>query len=646
MRPKSLEFRSSFFDPLAMNKFSLISKYILVFLLLPTLTKAADTGDTEKSDAPAATQEEGSAKNSQTDSTDNDDARSGIENFYIITPESQIKLLHQTMEFKVLDNDSIQVGNLILSAKNMRVYKKDPDAIIFEAPQQFLVGGTLILKDPHGKAIWSQTIVDPSEIVKGEETHSKETNAHLKSGLFYLQNSAEIEAQLAKNSFFTFCLFSETKTNRVQVCTPNYSLKQTNDSWEPVMINSERKEHTLFVNGSEVGENGVIQFDQNIKTASLTALLISGLSVELRSDFIPLQLMDATFNQANSTVNFKAREKTPGNKKSFPWEANVATSDSTLFVEAYGQVPLRQYLSINSQLIPTKAERPTLMTNNTKTYSSSMSVKFKGAEGLSFNTRTDGDAVDANGTDYEWTLNNLAIGYNKAHLLEIGINKKKLLGSYEVERAEGWDLGFALGGGNVSSLIKSGTVSRNNTDSSFRGDLYFQKYYDGLFGMTGPANLLRWGIAMSVGGQSFSSSKINVSNSELNLIYRLTSGFYYLQPSSSLQISYRNNSSSTTTTKTDLQWVGFKLSHDGPAIVPSKLLGSFHIAQLGLYPVCLSENCKGSSLINASWQSRYDLSKKSYWSWKALYESWQSKSSTITTTTSTVEIQGGMGFRF
>ncbi|MEY4617707.1 MAG: hypothetical protein RJB66_2667 [Pseudomonadota bacterium] len=631
-----------------MNKYFLLSKILFFLLITPILTLAADSKNSESKTAEVESKEKTTPEASESTAGNDDDSLNLIENFYIIVTDKQIKFLNQTLEYKVIDNDSILVGDIVISTKNMQLFKKDPETMTFQAPMQFLVGGTLILKDPHGRAIWSQTIKDINEIEKVEEDRQKGSEGRTSSGLFYLHDVSAIEAQLAKNSFFTLCLFSESRVNRIQICTPNYTLKQKGDGWEPVLIKTVRKDHSLFVNGSEVGESGIIQFDQNIRTASLAAQLISGLSVEMRSDFVPLQLLDVTFNRANSSVNFKAREKIPGNKKAIPWEANVDTKESSLFIEAYGQVPLRQALSINTQMIPTQDQRPILLNNQTKTYSSSLTIKFKNADGLNLVTKTEGDTVETSGSEFEWTLNKIALGYNKAHLLEIGINKIKLLGSYEVERAEGWDLGLGLGGGSVGSSVKSETTTLSSSDNSFRGDLYFQKYFDGLLGMTGAANLLRWGTAMTFGAQAFSAAKTNSSFVDFDLIYRFTSGFYYVQPSTSLRVAYRSVTNSTASGRsTQNQWAGLKIAHDGPHQTTSILFGNFHSAQLGVYPACLNEECKGGSLVSASWQSRYNRNKKSYWSWKLIVEALQTKVNTTTTaTTSTTELQGGLGFRF
>lgn len=565
---------------------------------------------------------------------------------FLIATESQVKLQNQTLEYKVIDNDTIKVGNVVISSKNMNLSKKTPDELTFEAPLQFLVGATLILKDPHGKAIWSQVVADASQIETAANEDLSPASNLAKSGVFHLKDIGKVESQLAQNSYFSYCLYSETKMNRIQLCTPNYSLAQKEGIWQPVVLDSKRKEPFILVNGQEVNETGIIQFDKNIKTASLAALLTSGLSVELRTDFVPLELLDITYNQTEKSINLKAREKNSSKKKNPIWDTKVSLEDPFLFIEAAGQVPLRQLLTVNEQNLPVPSDRPTLINNPHRTYSSSLVVRIEERPKLSLNSRTAGDSIEIKSPEFLWTLNNLNIGYNKPHFLEIASDKKKFMGAYEVERGRGLELGLNLGGGSMTTTTTINNQSVSLSDSSTVFDLSVKKFYDGFFGMTTPTHYLRWGTQLAFSSHSYSTSKVKSSQMDLDLSYRLSPGFYMIDASTNLKLGIRSTSNAGPTQTTQSQWLGAKLSHEGPNSNFVRALGHFHAAEIGILPVCLTEACKGSMVIDASWQSRYTLSPKSYLSWKLMLELVQTKNDSTQSNNTSRDFQVGAGMLF
>lgn len=63
----------------------------------------------------------------------------------------------------------------------------------------------------------------------------------------------------------------------------------------------------------------------------------------------------------------------------------------SLYIEAYGQIPLKQELRINKELLPKSKERPTLEYNISKTYSSSIALNFKTQPNLKIKPKTKGD---------------------------------------------------------------------------------------------------------------------------------------------------------------------------------------------------------------------------------------------------------------
>ncbi len=572
-----------------------------------------------------------------------DDLSKPDKELYLLASDNQVKLLSQKLEYSVLNTNSIQLGNLLISTNNMKLIQKDQSTVIIEGPLQFLVGGTLILKDPHGRAVWSTTIKDVSELMLVPTNSSTTTNLRTESAQFELPSFTALIDRLTQSSFFTFCIFTETKTNRIQICTPNYSIQQDQENWSLSVLESTNKDNLVIVNGTEVNDHGIIQFDQNIKTVSLAAKLASGLSVEVKTDYIDLDLLDIFFDEPQSLVHLKLREKTK-EKKVYPWNAQIALKEPFLYIEAFGQVPLRQELSINKDELPLPSNRPNLLSSIDKTYASSLTLRFQNQPNIALRTKTKGDHITKTPPSTNWLINNLKYGLNKPHLISIQANQKKFIGSYEVERGRGLDLGVSVGSGSQSSTVKDASSSISQSDSATLIQISGQKHFDSFMGSYAPFHQLHWNSHFSYTMRNFKASNTKASLAELDLGYRLNSNFHHSESSSTIKLGLLNQISTGSTT-TNSFWLGLKLSYDGPNSVLKNFFGTNFETQLSAYPVCLTKDCKNSSLLNTFWQSRFDIREKYYWSWKLIYERYQFKQQAASGAASLLGLQLGFGLQ-
>lgn len=573
---------------------------------------------------------------------------------YFLATEDQVKLLDQKLEYHVLDKTSVQIGNMVISTNNAKLMIDAKENLIAVGPLQLMVGSTLIIKDPLGKALWSRTINSTADL---QEDYIKDSNANKKNteiGNYILDNIEDFNVQLKSNSIFSFCIFNETKNNRIQICTPTYALNYNNRKWSLRNPETSKKENTVIVNGVEVNEYGIIQFDKTVQSVALAINLTTGLFVEIKAVPIDLEVLDLSYDETQDDVQLKLREKNPEKKSSLPWITNISLKAPFLYIEAYGQIPLKQELRINKDLLPKSKARPTLEYNISKTYSSSITLNFKAHQNLKLKPATKGDQTKKEGSKIEWRLNNITSGFIKPHFVDIEWNKIKFIGAYEVERVPGWIVALEGGSGSASSKLTTTATATNpsSTDTDTLVQMNVSKYFDSFFGLYHPSMHLRWSLHFQGSQRSYSKSKATTTDIEADLSYRLNENIHHTEASSSLRLSTLSRGLKTSTGTGDLssQWLGLKWSHDGPHNFQSKiwtyLLGNNHEFQFSYFGACLNKDCKQTTVMNSFWQSRYGLTDNYFWSWKILWESMNAKTELFTQSTNQYEVILGLGTTF
>lgn len=579
---------------------------------------------------------------------------SAVSPLYFLATEDQVKLLDQKLEYHVIDKNSVQIGNLIISTNNLKLTLDAKENIIAVGPQQLMVGGTLIIKDPLGKALWSRTIDSAAELQEDVIKDLQPNKKNDETGKFILDTIEDFNDRLKSNSIFSFCIFNETKNNRIQICTPTYALNYNNRKWALRNPETSKKENTVIVNGVEVNEHGIIQFDKSVQSVAIAINLKSGLFVEIKAVPIDLDILDLSYDETLDEAQLKLREKNPEKKNALPWIAKVPLKNPFLYIEAYGQLPLKQELRINKDLIPKSKERPTLEYNISKTYSSSVTLNFKSQPNLKMKPATKGDRTKKTSSKIEWQLNNIKTGISKPHFIDIEWNKIKFIGAYEVERVPSWVA--SLEGGSGSAASKITTVATSSPLSSSDSDTLLQfnvgKYFDSFFGLYSPSMHLRWSLHLQGNQRSYSKSKSSTTDVEADLSYRLNENFHHTESSSSLRLSALSRGLKTNSGLGDLSsmWLGIKWMHDGPHNFQNKLwtylVGNSHEFQLAYFGVCMSKDCKQTTLMNTYWQSRYDLKDNYFWSWKIQVENMNAKTDLATQSSMQYEMILGLGTYF
>lgn len=549
----------------------------------------------------------------------------------------EVKLLNQKLEYRVQEDSSIQIGNLLIAPNSIKLTVNNDGSATFVGPYQFMVGGTLLLKDPHGQALWTRSDLSNDDVEKSTLTQSKILRNEI--ARFRLKNFSNLEDKLSKNAFFSFCIFNETEKNRIQLCAPKYSLVRKKDKSNLTTLESKLQENEIIVNGTEVTEHGIIQFDKNINIASLAVSTLNGTTLDLRTEAIPVEILDIVSGMENSKVRLTIREKNKLRKRAIPWTSEISLAQSFFYIEAFGQAPLRQELSLDKESLPTDADRPTLLQGFPKTYSESTQVTFKESSKIKMTPKTPGDDVDDKTGNTEWTLRNITMGLNKPHLVTVSSRQKNFEGMLELERAPSWDITLSGAAGNFT--YKQAKIT--DRDSSSGLQINIQKYFDSFLGLSGPLNYMHWGLQLETAQRKLKEAESQISHHEVDLSYRLSSGFHHTEPSTSLRLSLRNDSSSASAHS---QWLGLKITHEGLHEAGTILLGDGHEAMLAYYGLCLSDDCKNGTMQTIYWQSRYSFTEQAFWHWKIQGELTTLKKDEGSISQTYSELQLGLGFQF
>ncbi len=574
--------------------------------------------------------------------------------FYFLTTDSQVKLLSQKLEYHILDKDLLQVGNLQISSKNMNITFDEKEGIQLVGPLQFMIGGILIIKDPLGKALWNKSIESPTQLTLSQANESSNSkilsNQQIRndSGKYSFGSIEKLKEIVKETSFFNFCIFIETPSNRIQTCTEKYTLQKLSDkdSWKLTKMPEIDSKNVVLVNGTEVNEHGIIQFEKNINSISLAIRLASSLQVEIKTQAVQLSLLDIYYDKNSTYFTLKLNDKSNLNPETNSWYSKIPLNDPYLYIEAFGQAPFRQELSIEKDAIPSLDDKPLLIDSITKTYSDELNLELINKNQIKYKILNKGDRLKKTKSASIWTLRNLIKNEKNEHLLKLDSNNKSFMLGVSIEKEPSWVFALDLGTGNQSTISSEQKSHPNDAIQMFQFSL--DKYFESFFGYTNSLNHLRWGFHTRFNQSTFKKSEITNDLSNMDLSYRFNENFHHRNDSTSLRLSYLTSSakSKQTNIKQKMTWAGLKIHHDGRNKFLKSLLGDFHDIGISYYPSCLTEECKNIVLLNIEWQNRYSINNNSFWSWTLGYQNSRNSSSAIKETTTTTFINLGIGFEY
>jgi hypothetical protein len=529
--------------------------------------------------------------------------------------KNKIKVLDQKLDFHLIDDESIRLGNLFLHKAGLTmelVKTNDNDYLLrFKGPSKFMQSSQIILRDPNGRAAWKRDLKgETMQTQKGEQKIEGLINE-----LRVYEQKADIEnilSDLSEPVFFNYCLFNENETSRFNICSPDYRLVNDGRQWTLSQIKSKEIESKFIINGMEVGTEGQIQFSKEITSIAFTAKLLSGFLVEIKTREIPISLIDYEYQDESEFLLLKVRqgsaEETDSKKQE--WVSKVHINRPFFYIEAENQLALKQELYIDSKLFEQQS-RPKLVFAQPKTYNSSAEIDLKVKPNYALKALSKADKIEKAGETFTWKLGALKPGLNKPHYVEVNTDKKlSFQGAYDVVRGLPMETIFKI-------RATQTKTSEESKEGGVGGSLALNYYFTGV-AFTKPAdwNYLRWALFLeaSVDNYQKEEQKKTISDRSVDLAYRFTPGLQNEDPTwglsfGSLSHAYQiSKNGIAITDKSTSPGVGLFFKNPD---FSDALLGKAIFFRIKYHPSVIFEKLKNKtgSIFSFTWESRYQISQ-------------------------------------
>lgn len=349
---------------------------------------------------------------------------------------NKFRILNQKLEFHLIDENSLRLGHQLLSNSGMKleiIKSGSSDILRFTGPKQFMKSSQIILRDPSGKAIWKKEVAG----LKMQTKKLPSPQPEIRNDIRIYEESDDVDSLLSLASesvFFNFCLFHENETRRFNICSSDYNASKDGDHWQLKSVKSTEKENRFIVNGVEVGSEGEIQFSKEITNLSLTAKLVSGLLVEVKTREVPLVLKDYEYQVGKPELTLKVRENSsdPLAEETREWQSKIQLAKPFFYIEAENQISLKQEIVIEGDLLA-DSERPRVLFPQNKTYDSVLELDFEKKSTNNFRPLKKTDSIKIEGDQAIWSMRNLKV--NKINVNQIELQKPgakhPFIGSYQ-----------------------------------------------------------------------------------------------------------------------------------------------------------------------------------------------------------------------
>jgi hypothetical protein len=470
---------------------------------------------------------------------------SEIGKIYFPAEKNGARLLFQKLEYQVINDDSIKLGNLLINSNDVKIEiaktSEDKPLFAFWGPAQMIKNATLLIRDPTGRSIWSYKIKN-KELEEPTKTKTSENPIQSNLAVFRLKKpDAQMITSLSNTIFFNFCIFYEDENHRHNLCSKDYRLERSKKGWDLSLITRTKKDYIVQVNGTEVGQEGLVQISDKISNISFSARLASGFLLELRTGNIPIEIIDSKWESESDFAELTIREKNLNDKFNLrrAWVSKVLFNQSYFYLEGESQIPLKQEIVFDEKP-PSEKVRPKLMNNNFKTYSESLSLDLKMAPETKIKAKTNGDTVNNRKAVSTWNLNKISMEGSNTHAIEITNQDKKYLATYEVLRGLPWltKIGLNLSQANTTT---GDTKITPMTGNGFDFDLTYHS--SSFLGINADWAQLRWLVDINTKSMSYKSNEgslTKIQDSSIDFGYRFSYGFHHETPSAGLLFGYYN----------------------------------------------------------------------------------------------------------
>jgi hypothetical protein len=544
---------------------------------------------------------------------------------YFPAEKNGARLLFQKLEYQILDDDNIRLGNMLINTNDVRIeLSKSTETapqFSFFGPSQLMKNSQIIIRDPTGRSVWSY-LVQNKDLLESNGAAERESVTRLLKKVDVLrlaETSTEMLAKINNSIFFTYCIFYEEENHRYNICSRDYRLEKSGKKWTLAQVVNAKKDFIVQVNGTEVGSDGTIQISEKLSTISFSSRLASGLLIEFRTGNIPIEVIDSKWDTQSDFAELTIREKNQDDKFNLKqaWSSKVPFTQSYFYLEGESQIPLKQELFFEDKP-PSEQVRPNLTRNNFQTYSSSITINFKNAPDIKLKPKTPGDKIVNRTPISEWQLNNIKSEGSNIHFLELSSPNKTYFASYEVLRGR-------PGVFQIQSLIGQNTRASETTKStqqdSLNGiSLNMDYHFTDFLGIDSNWSQLRWftkiGYAL-INVKPKAGEATSIAETSLDLGYRFNYGFHHETPSLAFYFGFFQRKTKEEMANSPSLGLFYKNPSSQLSLLGDQFLVDLKVVPALQYKPSLTKG----NLILLGWNSSYIWTEKIFWTWSLEYTS-------------------------
>jgi hypothetical protein len=481
---------------------------------------------------------------------------SDLRPIYFPAAKNNVNVLPQRFEYSIPDTSLIKIGDILINADKVELKLIQNESTSeytfkFTWPVALLNDGQMTIKDHTGRAIYSTKI--NAEKIKVIAQKNNEDDL-LRQDIAEFESEA-IDEKIINNlkllPFLNFCVFRQTEVTKIYLCSKDLYLPRRKSTGKPQQLmprGSTRANAEVYIDGKEVGLQGLILLNKKTDLLKFKAYAQSGASIDIETRRKDVEFKDVTLSTDNKDLTFVASGAEPVDEtkvkriNSEEWQIRIPVERPIIYLKGDGNIPMRQEFFLKADPPTEELRSHYIQAPPSKTYAStavaqgrfSQLVKFKSAEGQSRYTE------NSDGT-FTWTGANLVGGENNKRYLGITSNDKTYQLGFETFRG----LPFSALVGLTSPLVLSQSPAPTNSAetqlTSISGNLEIDWWMQNFLGIENDITTLRWGLSYSLSPQLNSNkNESKTTISEINLKYRFTPGLHSVDETSGLSFTQRS----------------------------------------------------------------------------------------------------------
>ncbi len=348
--------------------------------------------------------------------------------------KNNLRPLPQRFEYNIIDGDHILLGDALIDFTQFHFIiengsSENEKKILFQWPSALLSEGQITIKNNSGKAILTFNI-NKNEITQTlQKFENEELNDDVRNQLAtYTTEEIPNENidEMKYSPYMVLCVFKQDNQTNIYLCSKEIYLNIKDGKIAIESRNNNQKSPEVFINGKQVGNQGMIYLNNPNENINFRAFTQTGAFIEVETRMKEVNFVDVIQSKNPKKILVIADGAQPVNLNSVKqmtdhkWRTTLNKSRPYLFLKGDGDIPLRQEFSITGPL-PTEKIRPYLISQvEEKTYSDKVDLKVRAAQ----NTQVINKDPLANLTlnkdgTVNWTINDILINTPTTRLLTI-----------------------------------------------------------------------------------------------------------------------------------------------------------------------------------------------------------------------------------